>query len=1021
PGLKISGGSDLPGLKTGGESDLPGLKISGGSDLPGLKQETGNNLPGLKSADNIDLPGVKTSLPGVKDNLPGKQDVLPGVKTSLPGVKDNLPDKQDVLPGVRTSLPGVKDENYPESFDFQSRELGGIKDSSGAEAEDVSSFSLEISDSSLLDKSGSSSNLLASLENSVEISSGKTNPFSEEITVPLNEVKDEDSRDGSLELVSVDVPEFIENKKSEQIEVIDEIPSGNSGKIIIALGGILAASVIFLITDWVFGFTGIFGESKNTQKSEISKKVSRKPGKIVHKKRKNKFYFEISGNVLIEKSKKSGIEGCEAALLNLLHNHDVTRISSCAPYMVQKINTVSDEKIARLNVLKLLILASDFPSEVKGKIFKGKITEPLKKSEKIITQFLSKNRKSSLWNFYKAMFYYVSRDTKKMKIALNQARTQEAGRYSALEYYAGLLGDKDAWKYALKIKGFERTARILPQLSILYDVINNPVFIPYAGDKWISVKPMKELIKDNSSPRVKSLEHLVQAWDNWIKGDLKKSFSHCSRAIKKDPGNEFSGAICSMIWVWHGYFGKITSNFSGKTSKLVEPYRIMAWLADGRKAAVMAVWEEFSSKNPASSKPLKLFVKMLTSEPWQNTVIDIIKEDNIEETCSVMLQSAMRIPSSAVILLKILEKNSSQKKCFKDLKLLLEVIKSYVFKDGKKLQKLLEKLNFSNKGAMLPYTAMAGLAGVDLKEKIPSMLYDSYGISYEISKISTMGDSKKAISILEKEEKNIKDQIFFISAANIFLESSSPDRLFRARQFADKAVTINPSSADNQFLIGRLHIESGQYETGEKLLEKAANAGILKVDDFIKWSNLEVRVKRFKSAVDALDYGLKKYPENTELLFAKANLFVEQNNPKKAVEVLMKIPDDSKQKGMKYILLGNSYLKLRRKKEAQKAFGVAIKASPESADLHFKYAKILLSENLVSKAIKHFETAISLVSKNKVKVSWLYEAHRLAGGAYKERGNRRKAIHHIRKYSDLVGDGPLKLEAMRLLRNLGAE
>jgi tetratricopeptide (TPR) repeat protein len=184
-------------------------------------------------------------------------------------------------------------------------------------------------------------------------------------------------------------------------------------------------------------------------------------------------------------------------------------------------------------------------------------------------------------------------------------------------------------------------------------------------------------------------------------------------------------------------------------------------------------------------------------------------------------------------------------------------------------------------------------------------------------------------------------------------------------------------------------------------------------------------LKRYNPALAAMEEGLKKFPNDANLLLKKAEIHFGDNRPKEAIECLEKIKDEPEMTGRKYLLLGQSNLALRQMDKAEIALEKAINSS-DSALANFLFGKILIRNNKVSRSITYLEKAITKISDETKSVEikqpeWLYEAHRLLGGAFKETGKNSKAIEHIRKYAELVPPGPLKEEALKLLRDLGAE
>ncbi|MBU1241416.1 tetratricopeptide repeat protein, partial [Myxococcota bacterium] len=288
-------------------------------------------------------------------------------------------------------------------------------------------------------------------------------------------------------------------------------------------------------------------------------------------------------------------------------------------------------------------------------------------------------------------------------------------------------------------------------------------------------------------------------------------------------------------------------------------------------------------------------------------------------------------------------------------------------------------------------------------------------------------EMEKVYPIVEKNDVYLRDPYFYAVVSRSYLMGNRKDRLLRAKFYIDKILRLTPESFDSKILMGRVLIESGKFEQGERIMKENMESKEASGDDLFAWVDLEISLRRFGPAMDALEIGAKRFPKDTRIPFTRAEIYLGRNDPRKALEYLSKIKKIKGVEGKYHLLEGRCYLKLRESKRAEKAFSLAVKADPNSAHSHFLYGEILIKNNRVGRSVKYLEKAIILEMKARStikdyqKSDWLSRAHYLLGGVFKELGQRKKAALHFQKFAQMVPEGPLKDEAMRLLRSINAD
>jgi hypothetical protein len=1068
--------SDLPGEKNnlpGVRSDLPGIR----SDLPGVR----NNLPGVRSdlpGIRSDLPGVRNDLPGVRSDLPGIRNDLPGVRSDLPGVRNDLPDLRSDLPGARNDLPSVRSDLPGARNDLPGvrSDLPGVRNDLPADSDDLvditdSKDGISISQSGLSDNSNSGSSLGSSEDvqenrssNSLELDLEKDssllggnslpvfdslipdddsedgipllNPFSEQVTLPLSEDRDEDE---NTLLASVE---------SDSLDYIDEeqVPTESSSNIAL-IGGIVVLLLVVFGAVWFFNIGGFFGSDNKEEKNRVEISNKKKPKivkskvirkKVIKKKRKKRFdfLFEFEKVKVQKKIGKDKKISCLSSLLLVFHHHDYSQIDQCKFIVARVPKKSADLTVTIINIFRLLIIDGDYPEEIKTKVWSGPaLAKTTKTLDTIVSQALSRNRKSSIWNMIAGYVSFSKGDDKRAKIHLLMAKTQEPDFILALNYYLTLLGDEESKKLLLKE---------VPVWGVLADNINylrsitKRGFFPLVGLKRKILKSSVINLKEFGK-KFDSLEKCSKAYNAWANGKIDIALKYCNKAVISDRYEEISGTICMGLWKYHGLYGNI-SKFYGKVKlRWTKRESLYANLAFGKKIRALQLWRDLKSINDNHYVFAAPWI-VVSSEPGGFILKDTIKKswelDKVKAALVLVYIAWFKptLSSKLVVAFNSVVKDKDNI-IFKNTMAAIESIASFSKREWEKTTVSVNKLKDLSKGAYLPFKSLESIAlsnlgkskpASDWMKQISGVELTARGAASIIYGNIISKNFIDAYRVINKIENLMLDQIFFSFSTRAYLKGKRKDRLLRAKYFIDKIIKIAPESIQNKVLMGRILIESGKYEVGEKIMEETMLSPLTNIYDLYEWIDMEIRLKRFKATILALEMGVKKFPNNSEIYFKFAKLYSERNNPKKAIKFLEKIKENNSLKSKKYFLLGKNYMKLRMKKEAEKSFALAVKNPNSNSEANFQYGRVLIGNSRVKKSIIFLKKAMEKVKleKNSNKnnsYEWLSEAHRLLGGAYKELGQKKNAVYHFRKYAQMVEPGPLKDEAMRMLRILGAD
>ncbi len=1036
PGLK----PDLPGLKT----DLPAIK----PDLPGIRPD----LPGLKTdlpAIKPDLPGVRPDLPGVRSDLPGVRPDLPGVRPDLPGVRPDLPGVRPDLPDIRPDLPEEKqkeeEESSRESRDFSLPPIGG-----GALPElriDMKSSPLELKLDEFIGKAENTLNpqnqpagndIRSSLFSTSEgidfsgLSAGSSRekadmqplslqPMTEEKTLPLMDDSDEV------------IPATAEKAKKERTK--SESDRERRASLLLPLLLLLVAGAA------AAGF--FLFQKKDARKETAGPSISQKTVTKQEISDHERKILNLDYPGLLSSASGKELIHCESALALVWLFHDFSRVEACSPFAAQNLESGGAPALRRYQFLRAMVLASHSKASWIDKVFSSKNpVDAGRIAEEILSRAKSENQNSPFWRFVCGVRQLELGKKEKALEEFSFIRNTETTVPPSVLFFAAKAGDESAAKSlqenreAAFWKDLFEGERFMSAHEKDFSFLFLPEGFPAIGKAENGV---------DHGPRFTSLHRMHAGISAWQKGLLDEAMTLCEEALKLDPE---SAKPCRSLQVFHGQFGWIATQVPAQP----DVAHIVSLLAEGRIQTALSNWDEWKKANPEKTwvAPLVLLLSRSDREEWKKA-LDAALSANIEKTLD-LLWVGIWISEQKNWMREDLASWKEEKKpqgvsidAFLDL---LDAVLAFNQGDAENLKKRSESVKGSPAVArILEGLQMQMAIQADRKnekaarwaEEAASSLVADARIAAAVIRIYTLlGKLQDAHVILDKVQEKLMDPQLYRAAAQLYLEGTRMDRLMRARFFVEKALKINPQDFESLMVTGFVQLESGQFDAGEKSLVQAVSF-MAQPDPrwFMRWSELESRLKRSQMALAAMDMGLRKIPDYTPFLFRKAQILATQDKPKEALELLEKTKNaQGIEEVQKHILTGRCHLSLRQKKEAEDAFAKAVGADGDNILARYMLGKTALSNGNIRMALPHLEEAVKRLEKLQSEQripeeaahwqaetveSMLTESYRLLGGAYKETGNRAQAIKYFKKYATLVPDGPMKDEAMRMLLLLGGE
>ncbi len=138
-------------------------------------------------------------------------------------------------------------------------------------------------------------------------------------------------------------------------------------------------------------------------------------------------------------------------------------------------------------------------------------------------------------------------------------------------------------------------------------------------------------------------------------------------------------------------------------------------------------------------------------------------------------------------------------------------------------------------------------------------------------------------------------------------------------------------------------------------------------------------------------------PMNPELLFQRAQVFLQKNNTRQAFEDINKAVSVDSTKAEYYLLMADICFKGLLIQQSVDAFAKAIEIDPKNAEAHLKLAELFLYIKAYPKCITQVNEALK-IDKN------LAKAYFIKGFAYKENGDTAKALSSFQTAIEINAD-----------------
>ncbi len=209
------------------------------------------------------------------------------------------------------------------------------------------------------------------------------------------------------------------------------------------------------------------------------------------------------------------------------------------------------------------------------------------------------------------------------------------------------------------------------------------------------------------------------------------------------------------------------------------------------------------------------------------------------------------------------------------------------------------------------------------------------------------------------------------------------DKVADAQRLLDRAVEIDPKRAEYHLYAGWAANEAGNVPKAERELARALEIDGSLADAYWQRGVLRARQGAVKDAVTDLTRALTLSPGRVEA----------------------------------HAALADAYYDLGKERDALAEWQKAVQAQPDNAVWHFRYGKLLVTNQMMDVGREHLERAIRAGEKSEAPPRWLWEAHHIMARSL---AGRAEAAPHWEAFLRLgPRDSPYRTEAKAALVKLG--
>lgn len=149
--------------------------------------------------------------------------------------------------------------------------------------------------------------------------------------------------------------------------------------------------------------------------------------------------------------------------------------------------------------------------------------------------------------------------------------------------------------------------------------------------------------------------------------------------------------------------------------------------------------------------------------------------------------------------------------------------------------------------------------------------------------------------------------------------------------------------------------------------------------DIIKYSKKLISSHKYLEAIDMLETGLNKYPDNQKILYNLGKNYFRVNNFNKTVQTLDRYIENDKKNKFAFYILGAAHYQMMDYRTAIEKFNFALSIDPNMANALFALGMCYKNLGSYDEAIQIFERVMNIDAGNKMALFEIKQVEKLKG------------------------------------------
>jgi len=283
------------------------------------------------------------------------------------------------------------------------------------------------------------------------------------------------------------------------------------------------------------------------------------------------------------------------------------------------------------------------------------------------------------------------------------------------------------------------------------------------------------------------------------------------------------------------------------------------------------------------------------------------------------------------------------------------------------------------------------------------------------------GESERAVAAYRdalEEAPNDMDLLLRLGAAQVAAGQTdeAEDTLERVRQ-------SRPNSAEANHFMGRVQFARGQYTEALGPLRQAVRLDPSRGEFhlYVGWAALEAG--SLGEALSSVEEAIERDPSLGDAHWIRGEVLLRSGRPRDALDDLRRALELKPSRTEILAAMGQAHNELRNLSEAEAAYEQAVQRVDDNGEWWYRLGRLRMDRGNRGEAKLALARATLLGDAMTPLPGWLADAHRLQAEAIRlggNRGERREAVQHYRRYLELAPAGAIdRADVRRTLMDLG--